>query len=70
MKLLESTACRIVEGHTECVASEIRTTLADVRIDLDEAIRELRPRLDSESPPWIRNLWASLRGIQSRIERI
>lgn len=43
--------------------------LAEIQIDLDEAIREMSGHLDpATDQPWIRNLWASLRGIQRRLE--
>jgi len=43
--------------------------LAAVQVDLDEALRELQQHLDPQTDPqWLRNLWASLRGIQRRLE--
>ncbi len=42
--------------------------LAEIQVDLDEALRELSDHLDPQTdPPWMRNLWTSLRGIQRRM---
>ena len=43
--------------------------LAEIQCDLDEALRELHGHLDPQTDqPWLRNLWASLRGLQRRLE--
>ncbi len=48
---------------------EREVMLAEVQIELDEALRELRDHLDpATDQPWLRDLWASLRGIQRRLE--
>jgi hypothetical protein len=67
---MTETMCKITDHGTQCIALRLMQELAEIRVDLDEAIREARPRINSDSQPWQRNLLASIRGIQSRIERL